>query len=287
MIKKSAFLLLLGGIFVFASIDWKSDLIFSHKFHVQEVEADCQTCHAAADTSLMGKDDLLPQMETCYSCHDEDDTECTVCHKQPDEPVILPRVENYSAKFNHKTHIEKKTPCTTCHTGIELKETVTSSMHLPHMKTCMNCHAVPDTKEGCYTCHGKEEQLKPLDHNLVWSKNHGMAAESGSQQCRMCHTQSYCTDCHQGENLLSKSHPPNFIATHSLSYQIRESDCSACHEGKDFCIECHMNVNYTKPVNHSQADWATTGHREAALSDYDHCTVCHRPGDLVCSQCHN
>ena len=66
------------------------ELIFSHKYHAEEVEAECTDCHNAGESALAA-DNLLPNMETCYNCHDED-AECTVCHKDPQRDRIP---ENY------------------------------------------------------------------------------------------------------------------------------------------------------------------------------------------------
>ena len=269
------------------NIQWKSDLKFSHKFHQQEVEAECTECHAGVDTSRLGSDDLLPAMETCYNCHDEEETECTVCHENPDEPVILPRITDYSPKFSHKLHLEKGTDCSVCHTGVEQADKVGAGLHLPAMATCMNCHSVPENKEGCYQCHESKDNLLPGDHVADWKHNHGMIAETDQISCRCCHTENYCTDCHQGENLDNRAHPAEFIITHSLSYTVRESDCGNCHQSKQFCVDCHLNVNSVQPEDHQLPDWAAEGHGQAAREDYDRCTVCHPAGDAICNPCHN
>lgn len=268
------------------SIAWKSDLVFSHKFHIDDAGADCDACHADAAASISGKDDLLPKKQTCFECHDED-MECSDCHKQPDSPVILPRVTEYLSKSNHKIHSEKDIACLKCHTGIDAKESVTSGMHLPDMDNCMTCHKTPEEMDGCYLCHTENEDLKPSDHSMAWSKAHGMFSETESQNCKSCHTEAYCIECHQGQNLFGENHPPDFISTHGMSYMVRESDCASCHNGKDYCIECHVEINHVVPVNHSLADWKSTMHGEEAKRDFDNCTVCHYDNDIYCSGCHN
>ena len=279
--------LILIGLAVASNIEWKSDLIFSHKFHQVEAEAECLSCHGAAETSTVGKDDLLPEMETCYDCHDEDDTDCAECHKLPDDPVILPRVETYSAKFNHKLHMEKDIACTVCHVGIAAKEEVESSMHMPNMDLCMTCHETPASLAGCYLCHQTNENLKPMDHEVGWMKNHGMIGEAGAENCKSCHTENYCIDCHQGENTMGQSHTPDFILTHGMSYLVRESDCASCHESKQYCVDCHMYANTVKPMDHAVSEWAGSGHAEAARTDYDRCSVCHQSDEALCATCHN
>lgn len=276
-------MLLLGLVFA-GSIKWESDLIFSHKYHAEEAGTECEACHEAALTSTTGKDDLLPAMETCYNCHDEE-MACTACHEKGEEPDLLPRVENYSVKFNHQLHIEKGNKCLDCHKGIEQKDKVNSGMHLVNMDGCMNCHATPAETEGCYICHLDNETLIPVSHSESWNAMHGIASESGAENCYSCHQDNYCIDCHQGENLENQSHPAEFIVTHAISWQVRESDCSTCHTN-DYCVECHVEVNYIIPINHSIEGWNGSLHAQEAQTNFENCSVCHTDGNMICAQCH-
>jgi len=279
------FLIISGTIFA-SSIDWESDLVFSHKFHAEEAEAECSDCHGKAAESVAGADDLLPEMETCYSCHDED-MACESCHLKGEDPIELPRVENYSKKFNHQLHAENNISCEKCHSQIAEKEEVNSGMHLPLMNDCMTCHETPNEINGCYTCHDQTENLIPEDHKIVsWNKEHGLYSES-ENTCQSCHTESYCIDCHQGENTMSQSHPADFIITHGMSFLVRETDCETCHESRDYCIECHVEINYVVPVNHRVDDWTGHKHAEEARINFETCSVCHVSGEERCIECHN
>ena len=276
--------MLLISIVFAGSIKWESDLIFSHKFHIEEAGAECDACHQAVLTSATGKDDLLPVMETCYDCHDEE-MACTACHEKGEEPDLLPRIENYSAKFNHKLHVEKGAECIDCHAEVADKSVVNSGMHLPNMDKCMDCHTTPSEADGCYLCHLDDESLIPSSHAESWNNMHGTASETGAENCNSCHQENYCLDCHQGENLHNQSHSAEFIATHAISWQFRESDCSTCHTN-DYCIECHVEVNYIIPVNHSLNGWNGLLHAQDAQTNYDNCSVCHTEDDMICAQCH-
>ncbi len=278
--------LFLAGLLIAGSGLQNPDHKFSHKFHAEEAGADCDACHGTAMESLTGADNLYPDHENCYACHDEDDTECGYCHKNADDPVALKRVENYSLKFNHKQHMDQDLECLTCHAGIDQKDDAAGAMHLPDMDHCMSCHETPSELDGCYSCHETDESLKPTDHGIAWAESHGMYSETGNQNCQSCHQRSYCTECHQGKNLFNESHPPEFIATHSLSYISREINCTSCHQTRDYCIDCHVNVNYVIPANHVLPDWNSTGHAQEARMDYDRCSVCHVQGDPSCSTCH-
>jgi len=259
------------------------DLIFSHKKHIQEAGAECETCHSIAATSTKGTDDLLPKEESCLGCHDKNDMGCKACHNSGDKPVLLPRIDNYAALFNHAKHISEGKKCLDCHSGIEFTETASGS-HLPNMNKCMSCHETPENVEGCYFCHNKNDNLKPKDHNELWAVNHGSFKEASVNNCASCHTENYCMECHKGENLFNRSHPPEFIMTHSMSYIMKESNCISCHEGLETCRDCHMKLNYIKPINHL-ANWGQN-HRNEAKMNFETCVVCHTDNDPTCKRCH-
>ena len=124
----------------------------------------------------------------------------------------------------------------------------------------------------------------------MWSKNHGKFKEAGSSNCTTCHTQNYCIDCHKGENLFGESHPPEFILTHSMSFLARESDCQACHKDRDFCVECHTEVNYVVPATHGLFNWkpwiSGSLHIIEGKLNSDYCGVCHIEADPSCTGCH-
>jgi len=288
MKKQILILMLLMSFIIAGSFSWKSDLIFSHKYHVQDEELACSDCHDGAKTSITGKDDLLAKEAVCRDCHEEDDTECSMCHKEPDNPLPSPRITNYSLKFNHNLHIEQEEiQCLTCHSGIDESESLSADLHLPKMETCMDCHITPLDLPGCYQCHTKQEQLRPAEHTLAWNEMHGMAARSGAQICNSCHRESSCIDCHQGENIAGFSHNADFMVTHSQQFTTRESDCATCHQSRDYCIDCHVNVNYIVPVGHNSPDWSGFEHAIEGRMDFERCSVCHTGGEETCIKCHN
>lgn len=289
------FLIISGTLFA-SSLDWESDLVFSHKYHAEEAGAECSDCHGKVAESIKGADDLLPEMETCYSCHDED-MDCESCHLQGEDPIILPRIDTYSAKFNHKIHAKNEIDCAKCHSQVINKEKVNSGLHLPVMNNCMACHDTPDEISGCYSCHTENENLVPQDHVVSWKTEHGLYSESETT-CQSCHTESYCIDCHQGENSFSQSHTADFIITHGMSFLVRETDCETCHQSIDYCVECHVHVNYIQPPSHmlinfksDASDYDPTLHAEEARMNFETCPVCHQPGDDLwvekCIDCHN
>ena len=149
----------------------------------------------------------------------------------------------------------------------------------------MNCHEVTDDSQDCYKCHTQNEKLKPNEHTNLWKSIHGNFSESSGKNCSSCHTESYCMDCHLGENLFNQSHPPEFMITHAFSYMTRESDCASCHGGYNDCIECHTQIDYVVPMDHNSADWITAGHPLEAKINMDLCVTCHTKADQQQPQC--
>ena len=265
------------------------ELIFSHKLHAESVGAACSDCHAGADSSLKPTDNLLPEMETCYACHDQD-AECSLCHKDPDNAVVYPRITDYIAFFPHAAHIEKEVPCSQCHQDIEQSNNIFDK-HLPPMATCVTCHNDMDQVDYCLSCHSKDENLKPKDHNLTWQTAHGIISQTSEDECKVCHTENQCLTCHTGDNLDHKVHPLNFVNNHAIQAKGNKENCYTCHEELAFCVTCHQE-QMVMPRTHASAGWSnkTTGggHKRAAHQDLDQCMSCHNEsfGDLVCVQCH-
>jgi len=265
------------------------ELIFSHKLHSESVEAFCTDCHGAADTSAMSSDNLLPDMEVCYNCHDQD-TECNVCHKDPDNAVPYPRIMTYIAKFPHTKHVAQNIDCGKCHVNVALSENIMEK-HLPQMMACANCHKDVQKVDYCYDCHTTEEDLLPNDHKLDWTKTHGVVQQTNSANCKVCHAENQCLNCHQQDNLDRRTHALNYRNNHGLFAKGNMDNCYTCHEELSFCIDCHQQ-EFVMPRSHASAGWSNpkTGGRHgiAARIDLDSCLSCHsdRMGEPVCAQCH-
>ncbi len=289
-------LLTIGLIIAWAIIGFAQEdvLLFSHKFHAEEIGAACTDCHANAETSTLPGDNLLPAMETCYDCHDEDDTECTVCHTNGDEATEVRRIVDMAAQFSHQTHIEKGEECISCHGGIDEKNKLTEGLHIPDRTVCIECHGSADysqEKDKCLTCHSKNQAVKPADHLAGWSKDHGTEWEIKEKTCSHCHSNFYCLQCHEGDNLDREAHPLNYRNTHGIDARANKENCITCHREYAFCNECHA-IEMVMPKNHSYAGWSntTTGglHTKAAQYDFDYCQSCHSDlsGEVVCMTCH-
>lgn len=287
------------GLYLFAGDNGgkQDELKFSHKLHVEENEIECSSCHDAASTSQTGKDNLFPDMETCGGCHDvEDEGNCGMCHSNVDEATEISRIENYSPKFSHQLHLEAKLECLDCHSGIKKRTAPSAALNLPAMSDCISCHSAKSVSVECSTCHLPGEKLKPASHTMNFIHSHSDIAKnhtdefSANKTCATCHQQSFCQECHEGENIDQTSHPLNYAFTHALDAQSKEKDCSSCHQDRQFCISCHRDYQVF-PHNHQQAGWATaTGgglHVMEASNDLESCISCHeQDAEEVCQPCH-
>jgi len=286
-------MIILGGIILVASTQ-RDSIIFSHKFHLEDAGASCSACHEAALASEAATDNLLPGMETCYNCHDEDDTDCTVCHTNPDEAGNYPRITDLKARFAHKVHAKSEEDCMNCHAGIVEKEQAGVTSHVPGRNDCAGCHGLSDYWEDntrCQQCHTKEFDFKPADHNNIWVKSHGVVSEVDEGACTHCHQNNYCTACHEGDNLDRLAHPLNFRNNHGVMARGNKDNCLTCHQEHAFCIDCHQ-TQLVMPRSHSFIGW-TVGpnggqHAREAMYDFDTCSSCHNDAysDNVCLRCH-
>ncbi|MDP3149149.1 MAG: cytochrome c3 family protein [Ignavibacteria bacterium] len=262
----------------------KSRIKFSHKIHAEIT--DCKGCHTKAGDAKTMKDQLLPKMEDCATCHDVENTdECNKCHYESvQEPLIQ---KKSSIIFSHSFHIGNKVECTYCHKGMDNVDYAFESVgSVPSMETCSTCHGEKKTASlACEACHISTANLLPKSHNVVdFKKSHKFLAERPNANCVMCHDNNSCEECHTGTTMItetgtwtnfyapykphtfvdgtkqqqiSRVHDLNFQFTHGIEAKGKESNCQSCHQVETFCVSCHENktgdLYYTgiKPKDHT------------------------------------
>jgi len=261
------------------------DIIFSHFFHVQENEIDCETCHGDIATSTENVDRNLPDMEVCADCHDVEDEEgCVICHRSPDDPQPSVHVITGFA-FNHQAHVERKVACATCHAEMTSDHPVVKTA-ISVKAQCMQCHNNVTAESRCAACHGDRYQLADI-HPTAWRHGHGEEASAREAWCASCHHEQVdCQDCHQGDNLQGNIHELNYVFIHGLDAGSKNIDCTRCHNRREFCTDCHER-NLRIPLAHSTAGWLSE-HGRAARQDPENCASCHETDDPSCSRsgCH-
>lgn len=267
---------------------------FSHSFHAEF--AGCAECHTQAVESTSLKDKLLPDHESCKTCHDVDDESiCTACHYEDKfEALIKTKSEMI---FNHSFHInDKGLECENCHEGLS---TVDYSSELsnpnPVMAKCYSCH---NNEPGslaaneCESCHTSTANLKPQSHkSAMFIDKHKFSARELGPDCMMCHDNNSCEDCHLASGItatniskdfyqpytpgnfidgtkqqrITRIHDLNYRFTHGIDAKGKTSECTACHEVETFCSTCHASVDHdfalsgVMPVSHLKNNFFTIG----------------------------
>ena len=261
------------------------DVIFNHSLHIEDMGTECDACHLGVNSSVSGYDNLLPEMDVCTECHDGDTAgdDCSQCHRNPDDPLVAPRIIDFLPKFPHAPHMAV-TDCKGCHAGITASMEAVGD-HLPNMALCMNCHATPLTMQGCDLCHQQQDNLLPADHGMDWDLLH---AAADKEECEFCHSTDQCEDCHTGTAGEILFHEETYLLTHGLDYRMKGSDCAICHTDNASCRSCH-NLSGIKPLWHQElaVDLYESLHAIEAMIDPEYCLVCHGDDpDHDCSKCH-
>jgi hypothetical protein len=292
-------------------------LKFSHANHVVERGIACADCHTKVAGSKMSSDRLIPVHEDCQTCHEEQiNNDCAFCHTNPDDiqPMVLP-VRDLA--FSHENHVgARAVACETCHGGV-LKDSTFSEIHYPAMASCMDCHGKGKPSNDCATCHSDFSKLIPNNHlvsNFTRVHDQPVSVGLAEVECATCHKESFCQECHTGDQLrsfggmpgmmtapgartplkdspdalrLQAAHDLNYRYNHAIDAKSRASDCASCHEARSFCVECHrseglLNAGVVKPQSHFEAGWVTIGsgsgggrHAETGRRDIESCVSCH------------
>jgi len=257
--------------------DW---IIFPHQLHVVEEELECTVCHEGVTSSTSLDTRLLPTMETCADCH-EDDTDggdCSMCHANPENP--LPFMESQPADvvdYSHQYHLNLKMKCFDCHAWVKKDDGLKP--------------ATVWTAEDCKQCHMR---TKPENHNQAWTLNHGAEINPATQlKCNLCHESSSCDQCHQLQQFEPRTHPVDYLLVHAYDVRSGTLECTTCHDPVDDCYQCHTQ-NQVMPMTHNFPDWVNLSlpdggrHSDAALEEPDICQTCHLPArDFTCERCHD
>lgn len=293
----------------------KKYIKFSHKFHIDDIGADCVTCHLDIHNSTKSSDNNLAHKESCLECHDGDTAreECEVCHYDPDEAVNFPNPVR-EVVFNHQNHIpliREEESCGTCHSGLEKTDYATAA-NMPKIENCVTCHNNKEAQQYCESCHTALPSLRPISHIKTWIYRHDEAVRSTSEDCSMCHSFNYCQECHDGaiflgidaavsdkitpyatqnwgiHNLvLTRNHDLNYRYTHALEAKSKIENCQLCHENETFCVSCHEEAiggGTGKPQWHGGANWGAIAfgrgsgggrHAQMAKRDISNCASCH------------
>jgi hypothetical protein len=220
---------------------------FSHKTHIQDAGAVCVDCHSATATNNGGPRKMAPSSSpcsgttSCGECHKDqyDDKDCAFCHTSVDHAVPFKKRQLLHKNFSHKVHTEQKAECSVCHIGVDAIGYATEKS-LPTMDICYTCHNDKKAVRDCKLCHDDLQKIKPESHRSLWfvKEEHGRDAKTNTLDCKKCHQQNYCDQCHFGQ-LSTRIHNPNYAFTHGIEAKRHDKDCMLCHEVQNSCERCH------------------------------------------------
>ncbi len=252
----------------------KRNLLFAHDFHVGDQKLECETCHKGVEKAEIGVSMSLPDMATCYTCHNDlqASNACETCHT--DLTAMRPKGHDRTDFVReHKFTARVSTSsCASCHT----------------QESCIDCHngtdlvkvdvpardlISPRSPRLTANDRGRAMRLAKV-HDLNFRFTHAIAAAGKTSECQTCHNQqTFCATCHAaGGNINQLGFKP---ATHlqagfvtigigtggglHASFAKRDIEtCASCHDtqGADpVCITCHMDADGTKgndPKTHAR-----------------------------------
>ncbi len=210
---------------------------------------------------------------------------CAFCHLgyAPSDGNLVAQVDipRPNLAFTHKKHLAQGAKCTQCHGDVSQLELATRDQ-MPRMAGCFSCHQSSDSggahaaKSACTTCHLREfgegehvaaetlqstggrmrtvfatgvlkppQWLHDSQHTPDWIQRHREVAAADSQFCSNCHTEEYCTACHDGRVRPRNIHPADYISMHPVEARMATQRCTSCHQEQSFCLTCHMRLGIT------------------------------------------
>ena len=128
---------------------------------------------------------------------------------------------------------------------------------------CANTNSLPRThpedvrglgmpRPNCSECH--TDSWSALNHRAPnYLAKHRFYAASSRQVCSMCHTESFCNDCHTRKDEIKPSdkfsdqperwlpHRGDYLSQHKIDGRINPVSCVKCHgrQNNQRCATCH------------------------------------------------
>jgi nitrate/TMAO reductase-like tetraheme cytochrome c subunit len=260
------------------------------------VGIDCVKCHQSPRAwyevpqklvdrgALLGRDvarhvsgDYSGQIDERILAEPISDAICLQCH-DPNRKAT----SGFRIKIDHVEHAKRNGSCVSCHvrTAHPLESRGDA---LSLMGQCFTCHGSgPQAKApaDCDLCHPADYEPRPVSHReTAWATVHGKTALPDISQCTMCHTGSYCQDCHG----LAMPHPAGWAkgeTGHGGIAKLNTQVCGKCHGSQpDMCTMCHHS-----DYDPAKGTWVKQHVTAVRTQGTTYCLECHSP--LFCSRCH-
>ncbi len=195
------------------------------------------------------------------------DSTCLQCH----DPART-ATSRFGVLIQHAKHAARNKSCISCHLWTAHQDP-NADRDLLFMGQCFKCHGqTADAKApgACDLCHPKGSDLHPASHKTGdWQMHHGETAKKDRQQCRMCHRDDFCRNCHG----LDMPHPAGWAASgHPIVARQNREICTKCHKGSTYlCTMCHH-----KGFDDQKGSWVN-----------QHYLMVQETGPAFCMQCHD
>ncbi len=103
----------------------------------------------------------------------------------------------------------------------------------------------------CSDCH--TDWKAAMDHTSDYVARHQFYGDQQSVTCKICHKESFCSDCHAHKEELKPSdkykdspertlpHQGDYLSQHKIDGQINPASCMRCHgrSNNERCLTCH------------------------------------------------
>lgn len=114
-----------------------------------------------------------------------------------------------------------------------------------------------ERREYCTKCHGFKKEpfdFERYNHTALFTESHRLAAYQDERVCALCHSQSFCSDCHATrvelkpsvknptENYRRMQHRGDYLARHRIEGRMDPTSCFRCHgnpKSSQTCRPCH------------------------------------------------
>jgi hypothetical protein len=133
-------------------------IAFHHKAHIDSDQLTCIDCHISVEK---GPKAGIPDVRTCWSCHqniltNHPEIQKVRAYRDRGEDIPWQRVYGWNheahVRFNHAPHIRAKVECSTCHGNVA--EMTVATRAVDHtMGFCIDCHKERKVSNDCWTCH--------------------------------------------------------------------------------------------------------------------------------------
>jgi hypothetical protein len=278
----------------------KSELIFSHRYHGEELEMECTDCHIGFEEVDYSFEAVQPNppMDNCYRCHNDMSVASNACESCHIVTANLLPSNHKTVDFND-THkflaMESGANCAMCHDRANCEACHVATIGIDESNTASDFY----TPYSPYTyIDGIKQQQITLVHGLNYRYTHGIDAKGKDMECQTCHqTETFCATCHNPEGggdyalggIVPYSHTQtDFLmggvgsggGQHAVLAKRDIERCASCHDlqGADpNCLICHHDadgIQGTNPKTH-ETNYMFNENGDWHRSDASVCYNCH------------